>query len=168
MSISGSDIISPEFGWSSRRVELRDCSAQSEYFFLRGEELDFSGLRFQGKYSFQYIKNARFDHCVFDTKDAFWHAQGLTLVRCRLIGTQPLCYCKGLKLVDCEMVDTDLSFEKSEVEATVTAPIVSVKNPRSGAITAPGVGELIMDDPEAQGRVIIVSPADALPSTHMQ
>ena len=124
---------------------------------------------------------------MFDTKDAFWHArnvtvtdsvikgeylawysQGLTLVRCRLIGTQPLCYCKGLKLVDCEMVDTDLSFEKSEVEATVTAPIVSVKNPRSGAITAPGVGELIMDDPEAQGRVIIVSPADALPSTHMQ
>ena len=177
VSISGSDIISPEFGWSSKRVELRDCSAQSEYFFLRGEELDFSGLRFQGKYSFQYIKNARFDHCVFDTKDAFWHArnvtvtdsvikgeylawysQGLTLVRCRLIGTQPLCYCKGLKLVDCEMVDTDLSFEKSEVEATVTTPIVSVKNPRSGAITAPGVGELIMDDPEAQGRVVICGP----------
>lgn len=177
VSITGSDIISPEFGWSSKRVELRDCSAESEYFFMRGEDLDFSSLRFKGKYSFQYIKNARFDHCVFDTKDAFWHSenvtvtdsvvkgeylawysQGLTLVRCKIIGTQPLCYCKGLKLIDCEMADIDLSFEKSEVEATVTTPIVSVKNPRSGVITAPAVGELIMDDPEARGKVVICGP----------
>lgn len=61
---------------------------------------------------------------------------------------------KGLKLIDCEMVDTDLSFEKSEVEAVITTPIVSVKNPRSGTITAPSVGEIIMDDPEAQGKVL--------------
>lgn len=174
ISIAGSDIRSPEFGWSAKDVELRDCDAESEYFFMRAENLSFSDVRFQGKYSFQYIKNARFDHCTFDTKDAFWHSenvtvtdsvvkgeylawysQGLTLIRCKIIGTQPLCYCKGLRLVDCEMADTDLAFEKSEVEAAVTTPIVSVKNPRSGVITAPAVGELIMDDPEARGTVVI-------------
>ena len=173
VSITGSDIISPEFGWSSKNVEMRDCTAESEYFFMRAEDLAFSDVRFKGKYSFQYIKNARFDRCTFDTKDAFWHAEnvtvtdsvvkgeylawysrGLTLVRCKIIGTQPLCYCEGLKLIDCEMADTDLSFEKSEVEAVVTTPIVSVKNPRSGTITAPSVGELIMDDPEARGKVV--------------
>ena len=53
------------------------------------------------------------------------------------------------------MVDTDLAFEKSEVEATVTTPIISVKNPRAGTITAPAVGELVMDDPEACGEVIL-------------
>ncbi len=178
ISITGTDIRSPEFGWSSKNVELRNCDAESEYFFMRAENLSFSDVRFEGKYSFQYIKNAHFDHCTFDTKDAFWHSenvtvtdsvvkgeylawysQGLTLIRCKIIGTQPLCYCKGLKLIDCEMEGTDLSFEKSEVEATVTTPIVSVKNPRSGAITAPAVGDIVMDDPEAQGKIVIREPA---------
>lgn len=95
----------------------------------------------------------------FDTKDAFWHAknvtvrdsvikgeylawysEGLTLVHCRIIGTQPFCYCKGLKLVDCEMIDADLCFEKSEVEAVVTTPVISIKNPLAGTITVPAVG----------------------------
>lgn len=53
------------------------------------------------------------------------------------------------------MVDTDLCFEKSEVEATVTTPIDSVKNPCSGTISAPAVGEFIMDDPEATGKLLL-------------
>ncbi len=174
VAVKNCDIISPEFGWNARKVKLENCTAQSEYFFLGGRDLTLTDVQFKGKYSFQYVKNARFDHCTFDTKDAFWHSenvtvtdsvikgeylawysQGLTLIRCKIVGTQPLCYCKGLRLIDCEMADTDLAFEKSEVEATVTTSIVSVKNPRSGVITAPAVGELIMDDPEAAGRVVI-------------
>ncbi|WP_442871105.1 DUF3737 family protein, partial [Acutalibacter muris] len=61
----------------------------------------------------------------------------------------------GLKLVDCEMIDTDLSFERSEVEATLTAPIVSIKNPLSGHIYVPCVGEIIRDDPKSMGEVIV-------------
>ena len=171
------DVISSEFGWSARDVRMEECTAESEYFFMRGERLNFQGVSFKGKYSFQYVKGGAFDHCTFDTKDAFWHSENvtvtdsvvkgeylawysenLTLIRCKIIGTQPLCYCKGLKLIDCEMVDTDLAFERSEVEATVTTPIVSVKNPRAGTITAPAVGELIMDDPEACGEVILQQP----------
>ena len=178
ISVTGCDIRSPEFGWSAKDVELRDCDAESEYFFMRAENLAFSDVRFKGKYSFQYVKNARFDHCTFDTKDAFWHSEnvtvtdsvvkgeylawysrGLTLIRCKIAGTQPLCYCKGLTLIDCEMADTDLCFEKSEVEATVTTPIVSVKNPRSGTVAAPAVGEIIMDDPDARGEVVIRKPS---------
>lgn len=168
------DILSPEFGWSARDVKMEDCTAESEYFFMRGENLRFTNVRFKGKYSFQYVRGGNFDHCTFDTKDAFWHSENvtvtdsvvkgeylawysenLTLVRCKIVGTQPLCYCKGLRLIDCEMVDTDLAFEKSEVEAAVTTPIVSIKNPRAGTITAPAVGELVMDDPEARGEVIL-------------
>lgn len=174
VALKNCGVISSEFGWSARDVRVEDSTAESEYFFMRGERLDFRGVNFKGKYSFQYVKGGAFDHCSFDTKDAFWHSENvtvtdsvvkgeylawysenLTLVRCKIVGTQPLCYCKGLKLIDCEMVDTDLAFEKSEVEATVTTPIVSVKNPRAGTITAPAVGELIMDDPEARGEVIL-------------
>lgn len=168
------DIISPEFGWSVHRMDLRDCTAESEYFMMRSDDLRFRELKMKGKYSFQYVENATFSHCEFDTKDAFWHgknitikdsiikgeylawySQDLTLVRCKIIGTQPLCYCKGLKLIDCEMVDTDLAFEKSKAEATVTTPIVSVKNPLFGKIITPSVGKIIMDDPEAKGEVIL-------------
>ena len=173
VTVADCDIISPEFGWSVNSLEMLDCTAQSEYFMMRSENLRFSGLKMSGKYSFQYIENAVFENCTFDTKDAFWHAKnvtvrnsvirgeylawysdGLTLINCKLIGTQPLCYCKNLTLENCEMVDTDLCFEKSQVEARITTPVLSIKNPLSGRIHVPSVGELIMDDENAKGQVI--------------
>lgn len=171
--MQGCDISSSEFGWSVRGIIMEDCTVQSEYFMMRSERLNFRDVRMKGKYSFQYITDSVFENCVFDTKDAFWHArnivvrnsvvkgeylawysENITFEKCKIVGTQPLCYCKNLKLIDCEMVDTDLSFERSDVEATLTAPIVSIKNPLSGHIFVPEVGELIMDIENAQGKVI--------------
>lgn len=172
--IRNCDIISPEFGWSVRGIRMEDTTAVSEYFMMRSENLTFIRVTFKGKYSFQYIRNATFENCVFDTKDAFWHGEnitvknsvikgeylawysdGLTLINCKIIGTQPFCYCKNLKLIDCEMIDTDLAFEKSEVEAVITTKVDSIKNPLSGQIKVPEVGELIMDDENAKGEVLI-------------
>lgn len=56
-----------------------------------------------------------------------WYSSGVTFIHCTIIGAQPFCYCKNLKLVDCKMVDTDLCFEKSEVNATITTPVISIK-----------------------------------------
>lgn len=172
------DIISPEFGWSVHDITMDRCTAESEYFMMRSTNLRFTDVTFRGKYSFQYIEDAIFDNCRFDTKDAFWHAknvvvrnsvvkgeylawycENVTFEHCTIIGTQPLCYCKGLKLVDCRMEDTDLAFEKSEVEATVLTPVVSIKNPRSGRIVVPSVGEIIRDDPESRGEILCGSAA---------
>lgn len=174
VKIGECDIVSPEFGWSVKNIEMRRCHAESEYFMMRSENIRFEDVQFKGKYSFQYIKDAVFENCVFDTKDAFWHGQnitvrnstikgeyfawysdGLTLIDCKIIGTQPFCYCKNLKMVNCEMIDTDLCFEKSDVEATITTPVISIKNPHSGRIVVPEVGEIIMDDPEAKGEVVL-------------
>ncbi len=167
-------IVSPEFGWSVNGIEMKDSFAESEYFMMRSNKLRFDNVTLKGKYSFQYIEDSVFENCNFDTKDAFWHAKNVTVrnsvikgeylawycenvtfENCKIIGTQPLCYCKGLKLIDCEMIDTDLSFERSEVEATLTAPIVSIKNPLSGHISVPGVGEIIRDNPNSRGEVIV-------------
>lgn len=172
--IKNCDIISPEFGWSSRDIQINDSTAESEYFLMRAEDISFSNVQFKGKYSFQYVKDAIFSDCIFDTKDAFWHSrnvtvknsvikgeylawysENLTLINCRIVGTQPFCYCKNLKLIDCEMIDTDLCFEKSEVEATITTPVTSIKNPLSGTIYVPNVSEIIMDDEQAKGKIII-------------
>ncbi len=158
------DVISPEFGWFSSEIIARNSKFVSEYFMLRAKNLDFSGIDFKGKYSFQYIENSVFDNCNFDTKDAFWHAKNVTVrnsvvkgeylawycedvtfENCRIIGTQPLCYCKNLKLINCEMQDCDLSFEKSSVDANINGHIDSVKNAESGSITADSIGEIIME-----------------------
>lgn len=176
VSIRGSDILSPEFGWSTRRIFMEDTKAVSEYFMMRSEDLTFRNVTLQGKYSFQYIKNAMFENCTFETKDAFWHGEnitirnsvikgeylawysnGLTLENCKIIGTQPFCYCTNLKLIHCEMIDCDLAFEKSEVEATITKPVASIKNPKRGTILVPAVGKIIRDDPRAHGQVIVSS-----------
>lgn len=177
VSIQNCDIVSPEFGWSVQRICMEDTAAVSEYFMMRSEDLTFRRVHFQGKYSFQYIRNAVFEDCVFDTKDAFWHGEnitvrnstikgeylawysnGLTLINCKIIGTQPLCYCRNLKLIHCEMIGTDLAFEKSQVDAEIITKVDSIKNPLSGRITVPDVGEVILDDVKAKGEILVGSP----------
>ena len=174
VKMHGCDIISPEFGWSVHQMEMENSTVESEYFMMRSDFLTFRNVTLKGKYSFQYIENSVFENCNFDTKDAFWHAKNIvvrdsvvkgaylawycenvTFEHCKIIGTQPLCYCKGLKLVDCEMVDTDLCFEKSEVEATIKTSVDSIKNPLSGHIHVPCVGEIIRDDEKSKGKVIL-------------
>lgn len=173
VKIEGCDIISPEFGWSVSNIDMSNTSAESEYFMLRSQNLSFREVSFKGRYSFQYIKNAVFEHCNFDTKDAFWHAEnivvrnsfvkgeylawysnGLTLENCVITGTQPLCCCKNLRLINCEMREADLCFEKSQVEAEITNEVISIKNPLSGRISVPAVGEVIMDDENAHGVIV--------------
>ena len=66
--------------------------------------------------------------------------------RCATVG--------GLKLKNCEMEGCDLAFERSIVEADITTPVVSIKNPLSGSrITVPAAGEIIRDIEEGTGIV---------------
>ncbi len=166
VTVDGSDIDSTEFGWMTTDVKMTDTHAAGEYFMFNSKNLDFRGVSLKGKYSFQYVENSVFDHCTFDTKDAFWHgkniivrnstvkgeylawyAENITFENCTIIGTQPLCYCKGLRLINCTMQGCDLSFEKSEVTATLENAPVSIKNPKSGRIVTPEGAEIILDEP---------------------
>ncbi len=176
MALQGCRILSQEFGWKSDGVTLRDCTLESEYVFFDSRDVSLERVQMKGKYSFQYMENLTVTDSYLDTKDAFWHSknvtvrnstvkgeylawfsEGLTLINCHIIGTQPLCYCKDLKLINCTMEGTDLAFEYSDVEADVKGHIISVKNPRSGRITADSVGEIILGEAvmECTGQVHI-------------
>ena len=174
IKIANSDVKSVEFGWFSKNIDVLNTSFQGEYFMLQAKNLKMKSSSLLGKYSFQYIENSIFEDCNFDTKDAFWHAKNvvvknsivkgeylawyaedITFENCTIIGTQPLCYCKGLKLINCKMIDCDLSFEKSEVEADIIGDIVSVKNVYSGYVKADSIGEIIVDDENAKGKVMV-------------
>jgi hypothetical protein len=143
---------------------------------LRAENVKLIDMRFKGKYSFQYVSDVVIENCELDTKDAFWHSknvtvrnsivkgeylawysENLTLENCTIIGTQPLCYCKGLKLINCEMQGADLAFERSEVEATVTSDVISIKNAYSGSISVKSVGEIIRSDDRFKCEIKVLS-----------
>ncbi len=176
ITLTDTTVVSPEFGWKCKDIALRDCAVEAEYLFLDSRDITLERVQMKGKYSFQYIENLTITDSDLDTKDAFWHSknvtvrncrvkgeylawfsEGLTLIDCHIIGTQPLCYCKDLTLIGCTMEGTDLAFEYSDVQADVKGHIHSVKNPRSGVITADSVGEIIMEDAvmECTGKVIL-------------
>lgn len=177
IEIRNSSIISEEFGWKSENISITDSELHAMYVFFDSKNVVLENVKMSGKYSFQYMENLTIRNCYLDTKDAFWHSknvtvydstvkgeylawfsEGLTLVNCHIIGTQPLCYCKDLKLINCTMEATDLSFEYSDVEATITGHVDSIKNPKSGSITVDSVGEVIMTDDvvmECNGKVIV-------------
>ena len=163
--LSGCRINSEEFAWKVRNVKITDSELNSQYPFFDCRNMEIEKFFMTGKYSFQYVENAVIRNSVLKTKDAFWHARNVTcencvlegeylawysenlrLVNCTIRGTQPLCYCKGLVLENCTMENTDLSFERSEVQATVNGSIMSVKNPMQGFIKADSIGEIIVED----------------------
>ena len=172
IKISGCDILSPEFGWSTRGMQMADTHVESEYFMMRSDHVYLDKVDFKGKYSFQYVHEMVIENSMLDTKDAFWHAQNVivrnsvvkgeylgwysdnvTFENCLIQGTQPLCYCTNLKLVNCRMGGCDLSFERSQVEATLSESPASIKNPLSGTITIPMETEIIRDIPGADGEI---------------
>ena len=176
ITVNACDVISDELGWSCEGITVTDSSLSGAYMMMRSKNISLSNVSQKGKYSFQYIENAVFENCNFDTKDAFWHAknvtvrnsvikgeylawyaESITFDNCKIIGTQPFCYCRDLHLVNCEMLECDLAFEKSEVYADITTSVISIKNPTSGSITAPSVGELILDDPNACATINITT-----------
>lgn len=153
--------------WDCRGVRIAGCEFEgADYLLFQSSDIDITGLRLKGKYTFQYTRNVVIRNSILDTKDAFWEAENvtvydsevkgeylawysrnLTLVRCHISGTQPLCYAQGLRLVDCTFdPSADLAFEYSSVEAVILSPVTSVKNPLTGHIKAQSYGEIILDE----------------------
>lgn len=153
--------------WTSRGIKLRNVFAdKADYIFFHCSDIDIDGYEQHGNYSFQYCRNVVIRNARLHTKDAFWetenvtvrdseiigeylgwHSKNLRLVNCRIGGTQPLCYAEGLVLENCTFdADADLAFEDSDVVADIRSSITSVKNPRSGRISADSIGEIIIDE----------------------
>ena len=152
--------------WHCSHVVLSDVEVEhADYLFMHSSDIRIDNYRQHGNYSFQYCKNVEIHNAEIHSKDAFWgtedvtvydstldgeylgwHSKRLRLVNCRISGTQPFCYTTDLILENCIMADDcDLAFEYATVHATVKSPIRSVKNPRSGSITAESYGEIILD-----------------------
>ena len=168
--------------WHCRGVKLRNVEvANADYLFMHSAFISIRDWQQHGNYSFQYCHDVVIRNADIHSKDAFWntedvtvydsrltgeylgwHSKRLHLVRCHISGTQPLCYCEELVLEDCTFdADADLAFEDSDLLATILSPVTSIKNPRSGSITLPSAGEVIIDANVLQPADCIITQTDA-------
>lgn len=153
--------------WHCKDVTLENVGMEkADYLFMHTDNIRINEYRQHGNYSFQYCRNVEISNAKIWSKDAFWntdnvtvrdselhgeylgwHSRGLHLINCHISGTQPLCYCEGLVLENCTFdADADLAFEDSDVRATIKSAMTSIKNPRTGHIEVPEVGEIIIDE----------------------
>ncbi len=154
--------------WWCADVKLDHVTATGDYFGKNCENVVVDHLNLTGNYAFDGSKNVEVHNSTFMTHDAFWNcdnvtvydstligeylawnAKNITFVNCWIESDQGLCYVDHLTLKDCSMINSDLVFEYcSDVDATITTAIDSVKNPINGRISAPAIGQVIFDDPQ--------------------
>ena len=149
--------------WHCDGVTITDVTVKGNYFAMNSENITADGLRLDGKYSFDGVKNAVIRNSHLVTKDAFWNSENvtvsdsfisgeyigwnsknLTFINCTIESLQGLCYVQNLRLVNCKLLNTTLAFEYSEVDAEICSGVESVFNPKSGTICAEKIGELII------------------------
>lgn len=151
--------------WGCKDIELIDVTAKGDYFGLNAENIRCENFDLDGNYAFDGAKNIEIRNARMLSKDSFWNTENvvvydsliigeylgwnsknLTFVNCTIDSNQGMCYMENIKMVNCKLLNTDLCFEFSTVDAEITTPIISVKNPISGKIHAKKIGELIMEE----------------------
>ena len=150
--------------WHCEDVKINRVSANGHYFGMNCANLEANCLKVNGNYVFDGLKNAVIRNSRLVTKDSFWNSENvtvfdstitgeylgwnsknLTLVNCTIESLQGMCYIDNLVMKNCKLINTTLAFEYSTVEAEISSRIDSVLNPKSGTITAPQIGELIIE-----------------------
>lgn len=158
-------ITSPEFGWKSVDLTIEDSNIHAAYLLHKSSNVRLNNVEVRGHFSFQYADGLQVGNCHISSNDSFrysknvtvvdsiirgscigWYSENLTLIGCKIVGKHPLCHCKNLKLIDCVMEDSVQAFEGSDVKASITGHVDSIKNPLSGKIVADAIGDIIMDE----------------------
>lgn len=165
ITIQNSTLDTNETLWDCQDINIKNSSFKGDYLLLHSNNIFIEDFQLKGNYSFQHTNNIVIKNAKISSKDPFWNSNNVTiydsiiegeylgwysknlkLINCTIIGTQPLCYAKDLILENCEMINTDLAFEHTSLDATITTTIESVKNPLKGMIKAKRIDQLILDD----------------------
>jgi len=166
--------------WWSDDIELENVTLKGDYLLQGSSNIRVKNLSLNGKYSFDGCRNVVVEDSRLITKDAFWNAENVvvrnsvivseylawnsknvTFENCVIQSLQGLCYIEGVTLKNCQLIDCDLIFEYcTDIDATITTPVTSVKNPISGRIVAPEIGEIIFDNEDVdRTKTTIVTPS---------
>ncbi|MFA6829961.1 MAG: DUF3737 family protein [Bacilli bacterium] len=153
--------------WWNDEVVLENITAKNgSYFGMGSSNMKIRNLNLTGDYPFDGAKHILIQDSKLISKDAFWNCEDIRIVNstiegeyfawnsknivlenCRIKSHQGFCYQDGITLINCQVIDTDLAFEYCQnIRAEIVTSIDSVKNPKSGFISAKGIGQIIFDD----------------------
>ena len=151
--------------WTCNDIILKDVSAKGNYFGMNSKNIKIENFRLDGNYAFDGASNIEIKNARMLSKDSFWNCENvvvydsiivgeylgwnsknLTFINCTIDSLQGMCYMENIKMINCKLLNTNLAFEYSTVEASITSKIDSVKNPISGYIKAKQIGEIILDE----------------------
>ena len=155
-----------EFLWTCEDIELNNVQAVGDYFCMNSKNIRIDNFKLQGNYAFDGASNIEIRNARMNSKDSFWNCENvtvydstiigeylgwnsknLTFINCVIDSNQGMCYIDNIKMINCKLLNTDLCFERCDkVDATITSPIDSVKNPYSGKIKAKSIKEIILDE----------------------
>lgn len=152
--------------WNCTDIELTDVFANGHYFAQGCTNVRAKNLRLTGNYCFDGCKNVEVTGATLLSKDAFWNCENvyvkdsvisgeyigwnsknMRFENCTIQSLQGFCYIENLTLENCKLLNTNLAFEYSTVNATVSTTIESIKNPLGGIIKSQGITDIIFDDP---------------------
>ena len=151
--------------WTCKDIRITNSQVNGDYFGKDSQNIYLDHVSVIGNYAFDGAQNVEVHYSTFISKDAFWNCQNVTVydsiidgeylawnshnikfINCQIESDQGLNYIDHLELKNTSLIHTDLAFEYvSNINATVSSKIDSVKNPISGKISAPAIGKLILD-----------------------
>lgn len=151
--------------WSCQDIKVVNSQINGDYFGKDSTNIYLDHVSLIGNYAFDGAKNIEVHNSTFISKDAFWNCENVSVydstidgeylawngknikfINCVIESNQGLNYIDRLELKNTKLIHTNLAFEYvSNIKADIVGKIVSVKNPISGQIAAPAIGELIMD-----------------------
>ncbi|MCT6892068.1 MAG: DUF3737 family protein, partial [Lactobacillus sp.] len=151
--------------WTCKDIRITNSQINGDYFGKDSQNIYLDHVSVVGNYVFDGAQNVEVHHSTFVSKDAFWNCENVSVydslidgeylawnghnikfINCQIESDQGLNYIDHLELKNTNLIHTDLAFEYvSNIDATVSSKIDSVKNPISGSIVAPAIGKLILD-----------------------
>ena len=151
--------------WNCQDIRLENVQVTGDYFGMNSENIYADHLSVVGNYVFDGAKNVEVHNSIFVSKDAFWNCENvtiydstitgeylgwntknLTLINCTIESEQGMCYIDRLTMKNCRLQNSDLTFEYcTEINAEITTPVISIKNPSSGTIIVEQVDQIILD-----------------------
>lgn len=151
--------------WNSKDIELKDVTANGNYFAMNSENMKATNISLTGNYSFDGAKNIELHNAKLLSKDAFWNCENVTVydsiivgeylgwnsknvrfVNCTIDSLQGMCYMDHVVLENCKLLNTTLAFEYSTVDADIVSSVDSITNPYEGVIRANEIKEVVMEN----------------------
>lgn len=151
---------------------IQNQTFDKERAFYGSKELYVKNCKFDGpadgESAFKECREIEVDHSFMNLRYPFRHDRGVAIRNCELtqLCRAALWYSEDVVIEDSKLhgivkmlhLKTDLAFERSDVEAVITTPVISIKNPLSGYISVPEIGEIIRDIDHANGIVQVQKP----------